>query len=193
MSDSQSSDNSLLEVILSWKDQCFFIYDVSDFTLLMKLDCWGASKTVSAKRTMVQKDIRYFPVLRLVLAMGQGNPPSVRVWTAKPGLFSSRPNQNPTHWLLGGQTRTSIGEPRCFPGFGWMGRFQSPVLHFGFHIYGRLQICYCESQNIDIGTANFIVGVLAVLMCKTSILMCLTTSWNWPSTERQRYLDLHLR
>jgi len=48
----------------------------------------------------------------VVLAMSPGNLAAVQVWTAKTG------------------------------GFGWTRRVQSLVLCFGFHIYGRIQICY---------------------------------------------------
>jgi len=36
------------------------------------------------------------------LATGSGNPPAVRVWTAKTGRFVSRPGQNPDLLTVGG-------------------------------------------------------------------------------------------
>jgi len=39
---------------------------------------------------------------QLVLAMGPGNPPAVRVWTAKTGRFGSRTGQKPDPQTLGG-------------------------------------------------------------------------------------------
>jgi len=40
--------------------------------------------------------------LYLVLATGPGNPPAVRVWTAKTGWFGSRTDQKPNLLTLGG-------------------------------------------------------------------------------------------
>jgi hypothetical protein len=39
-----------------------------------------------------------------VLGMGPGNPPAVRVWTAKTGRLGSRPGQKPDPVTLGGPT-----------------------------------------------------------------------------------------
>jgi hypothetical protein len=83
--------------------------------------------------------------LGLVLATGPGNPPAVQVWTAKPVRSVPEPSKNPTRRLLAGQTRTHTRQPTGFAAFGLTRRFQSPDLHFGFHIYGRIQICYWQS------------------------------------------------
>jgi len=39
---------------------------------------------------------------QVVLAMGPGDPPAVRVWTAKTGRLGSRPVQKPDPLTLGG-------------------------------------------------------------------------------------------
>jgi len=62
----------------------------------------------------------------IVFVIGPGNPPAVQVWTAKTGQFGYRPAQIPDLLTID-----------CTH------RFQSPVLRLGFHIYGRIQICYC--------------------------------------------------
>ena len=57
--------------------------------------------------------------LTLVLAMGPGYPPAVKVWTANTARFGSvpDPSKNPTQGLLVGQTRTRTHRPTGFGGF----------------------------------------------------------------------------
>jgi len=55
------------------------------------------------------------------------------------------PSENPTQRLLVGQTRTRTRQPVGFARFGKTCRFESPFQHLGFHIYDRIQICYCWS------------------------------------------------
>ena len=50
----------------------------------------------------------------LVLATGPGNPPAVRVWTAKTGRFSSRPGQKPDPLTLGGPNPDPYPSTRVF-------------------------------------------------------------------------------
>ena len=58
----------------------------------------------------------------------------------------------------------------------------------GFTIHRRIQICYCESQNVDIGTSLFDFDVLAALMIKMNWDTRPTTSQKWASTEHQQLL-----
>jgi len=56
----------------------------------------------------------------LVLATGQGNPPAVQVWTAKTGLFGSRPIQKPNPLTLGGPKPGPVPvNPWGLPGLAW--------------------------------------------------------------------------
>jgi hypothetical protein len=50
----------------------------------------------------------------LVLATGPGNPPAVRVWTAKTGRFGSRPVQKPDPLTLGGPNPDPYPSTRGF-------------------------------------------------------------------------------
>jgi len=83
-------------------------------------------------------------VLRSV-SNGPGNPAAVRVGLLKRIGSVPDPAKILTRWLLADPTRTCTRQPAAFARFGYTCRFQSLVLRFGFPIYGRIQICYCES------------------------------------------------
>jgi len=48
--DTQSLNTSLLEVMISWKNERVFIRDLSDLTLQIIFDAWWASMNVGSKR-----------------------------------------------------------------------------------------------------------------------------------------------
>ena len=50
----------------------------------------------------------------VVVAMGSGNPPAVRVWTTKTGRFGSRPVQKPDPLTLGGSNPDPFPSTRQF-------------------------------------------------------------------------------
>ena len=52
--------------------------------------------------------------IHLVLATGLGNPPAVRVWTAKTSRFGSRPVQKPDPLTLGGPNPDPYPSTRGF-------------------------------------------------------------------------------
>jgi len=134
-------------------------------------------------------EVNTFPV---VLAPNQSNQPVVRVWTAITGPFGSRPVPQPDPLTVGGP------HPDPYPSsFGFCRVWLHPsvpilVLRFRFHVYGRIQICYCQSYHIDISTAQFVIDVLAALMLRTTIDTCPTTSWKWETKERQWLLVMYL-
>jgi len=64
MSDSQSLNTSLLEVMISSKNECVFIRDLSDLTLQIIFDAWWASMNVGSKRPIAWKNSRHAPSWR---------------------------------------------------------------------------------------------------------------------------------
>jgi len=69
----------------------------------------------------------------VVLAMGLGNLPAVRIWTTKIGLFGSRPVQKPDPLPVGRPNPDLYPSTHGFAMFGYIHRFQSLVLCFGYH------------------------------------------------------------
>jgi hypothetical protein len=61
MSDTQSLNTSLLEVIHSSKNECIFIHDLSDLTLQIIFDAWWPSINVDSKRPIAWKNSRHEP------------------------------------------------------------------------------------------------------------------------------------
>jgi hypothetical protein len=61
MSDIQSLNTSLCEVIISSKNQRVFIRDFSDLTLQIIFDAWWASMNVGSKRPIAWKNFRHAP------------------------------------------------------------------------------------------------------------------------------------
>jgi len=58
MSDTQSLNTSLLEVMISSKNECVSIRDLSDVTLQIIIDAWWASMNVGSKRPIDWKNSR---------------------------------------------------------------------------------------------------------------------------------------
>jgi len=67
MSDSQSLNTSLLEVMISSKNEPVFIRDLNDLTLQIIFDAWGASMNVGSKRSIAWKNCRHAPSWRFYL------------------------------------------------------------------------------------------------------------------------------
>jgi len=59
MSDTQSFNTSLPEVMISSKNECVLIRDLSDLTLQMIFDAWGALQNVDSKRPIAWKNSRH--------------------------------------------------------------------------------------------------------------------------------------
>ena len=72
MSDSQSLNTSLLEVLISSKNQCVFILDLSNLTLKIIFDALWASMNVGSKRIVGWNISRHAPSWRLYLHCGMG-------------------------------------------------------------------------------------------------------------------------
>jgi len=70
MSDTQSLNTSLLEVMISSKNERVFIHDWSDLTLQIIFDAWWASMNVGSKRPIVWKNSRHASSWRLDLLFG---------------------------------------------------------------------------------------------------------------------------
>jgi len=70
MSDSQSLNTSLLEVIISSKNERVFIRDLNDLTLQIIFDAWWASMNVGSKRSIAWKNSRHVPSWRFYLHCG---------------------------------------------------------------------------------------------------------------------------
>jgi len=70
MSDTQSLNTSLLEVMISSKNERVFIRDLSDHTLEIIIDAWWASKNVGSKRPIAWKNSRHAPSWRFYLHCG---------------------------------------------------------------------------------------------------------------------------
>jgi len=70
MSDSKSLNTSLLEVLISSKNECVFIRDLSDLTLQIIFDAWWASMNVGSKRPIVRNNSRHAPSWQVYLHCG---------------------------------------------------------------------------------------------------------------------------
>jgi hypothetical protein len=70
MSDTKSLNTSLLEVMISSKNERVFIRDLSDLTLQIVFDAWWASMNVSSKQPIVWNNSRYAPSWRFYLHCG---------------------------------------------------------------------------------------------------------------------------
>jgi len=64
MSDTQSLNTSLLEVMISSKNDRVLIRDLSDLTLQIVFDAWWASMNVGSKRPIASNDSRHAPSWR---------------------------------------------------------------------------------------------------------------------------------
>ena len=70
MSDTQSLNTSLLEVMISSKNERVFIRDLSDLILQIIFDAYWASMNVCSKRLMAWKNSRHAPSWRFYLHCG---------------------------------------------------------------------------------------------------------------------------
>jgi len=70
VSDTQSLDTSLLEVMISSKNACLFMRDLSDLTLHIFFKAWWASINVGSKRPVAWDDSRHAPSWRFYLHCG---------------------------------------------------------------------------------------------------------------------------
>jgi len=70
MSDTKSLNTSLLEVMISSKNECVFIRDLSDLTLQMIFDAWWASMNEGLKRPIAWNNSRHVPSWRFYLHCG---------------------------------------------------------------------------------------------------------------------------
>ena len=70
MSDSQSLNTSLLEVMISSKNKRGFVRDLSDLTLQIIFDAWWASMNVGSKRPIAWNNSRHAPSWRFYLHCG---------------------------------------------------------------------------------------------------------------------------
>ena len=70
MSDTQSLNTSLLDVIISSKNERVFIRDLSDLTLQIIFDAWMASMNVGSKRPRAWTNSRHAPSWRFYLHCG---------------------------------------------------------------------------------------------------------------------------
>src|SRR5882757_4789689 len=70
MSDSKSLNTSLLEVMISFKNEHVFIHDLSDLTLQIIFDAWWASMNVGSKRPIAWNNSRHAPSWRFYLHCG---------------------------------------------------------------------------------------------------------------------------
>jgi len=70
MLDSQSLNTSLLEVMISSKNKCVFIYDLSDLTFQISFDAWWASMNVGSMQPIAWNDSRHGPSWRFYLHCG---------------------------------------------------------------------------------------------------------------------------
>jgi len=67
MSDTQSLNTSLLEVMISSKNECVFNRDLSDLTLQIILDAWWASMNIGSKQAIAWNNSRHAPSWRFYL------------------------------------------------------------------------------------------------------------------------------
>jgi len=70
MSDRQSLNTSLLEVMISSRNERVIIRDLSDLTLQIIFDAWWASMNVGSKRPIAWKNSRHTPSWRFYLHCG---------------------------------------------------------------------------------------------------------------------------
>jgi len=70
MSDTKSLNTSLLEVMISSKNERVFIRDLSDHTLQIIFDAWWASMNVGSKRPIAWNASRHEPPWRFYLHCG---------------------------------------------------------------------------------------------------------------------------
>jgi len=70
MSDSKSFNSSLLEVVISSKDERVFIRDLSNLTLQITFDALRASMNVRSKRPIAWNDARHVPLWQFCLHCG---------------------------------------------------------------------------------------------------------------------------
>jgi len=77
MSDTKSLNTSLLEVMISSKNEHVFIRDLSDLTLQMIFNAWWASMNQGSKRPNASNNSKHAPLWRFYLHCGieeTGNP-----------------------------------------------------------------------------------------------------------------------
>jgi len=70
MWDSQSLNTSLLEVMISSKNERVFIRDLNDLTIQIIFDAWSVSLNVGSKRSIAWKNFRHAPSWRFYLHCG---------------------------------------------------------------------------------------------------------------------------
>jgi len=70
MSDTQSLNTSLLEVMISSKNERVFIHDLSDLTMQIIFNAWWASMNVGSKWPIAWKNSRHAPSWRFYLHCG---------------------------------------------------------------------------------------------------------------------------
>jgi len=70
MSDTKSLNTSLLEVMISSKNERVFIRDLSDLTLQIIFNAWWASKNVGSKQPIAWNASRHAPSWRFYLHCG---------------------------------------------------------------------------------------------------------------------------
>jgi len=90
MSDTQSLNTSLLEVMISSKNESVSIRDLSDLTLQIIFDAWRASMNVGSKRPIAWKNSRHAPLWRFYLHCGIEE-------TGSPGIICIVCHQVPCH------------------------------------------------------------------------------------------------
>jgi len=90
MSDTQSLNTALLEVMISSKNAGVFIRDLSDLTLQIICDAWWASMNVGSKRPIAWKKSRHAPSWRFYLHCGIEE-------TGSPGMICIVCHQVPRH------------------------------------------------------------------------------------------------
>jgi hypothetical protein len=61
MPDSQSLNTSLLEIIISSKNERVFIHDLSDLILQISFDAWWGSMNVGSKRLIAWNNSNHVP------------------------------------------------------------------------------------------------------------------------------------
>jgi hypothetical protein len=64
MADTKSLNTSLLEVMISCKNEHVFICDFSDLTSQIIFDAWWASMNVGSKRPIAWNNFRHAPLWR---------------------------------------------------------------------------------------------------------------------------------
>jgi len=67
MSDAKSLNTSLLEVMISYKNECVFICDLTDHTVQIIFDAWWASMNVRSKQPIAWNNSRHAPLWRFYL------------------------------------------------------------------------------------------------------------------------------